>query len=188
MSVLTSKYVVLIGSIAVLTGCSGTVPTSTSVLPTTVSIPPAITSILPTTTSSAAISTSPIASPVVEGVNNVQSADPIVVLPAAPVYQNYTPELYASLKGQKAFVLFFHASWCPTCRRMEQEITSALASFPPDTVILKTNYDTATALKKTWGVQVQSTIVVIDAQGESVFKGVDPGIAKMKDNISQSLL
>lgn len=106
---------------------------------------------------------------------------------AVPLYQNYTLELYTNLKGTKPFVLFFHAPWCPTCQKMEREINADLATFPQGTIILKTDYDTEVALKKAWGIQVQSTVVVINAKGESVFKGTDPGNSKMKTAITQSL-
>lgn len=106
---------------------------------------------------------------------------------AAAQYMDYSEELYNSLQGKKPFVLFFHAPWCPTCRKMEKEIMASLASFPKGTMILKVDYDTEVALKKAWGVQVQSTIVVLNAKGENVFKGTDPGIAKMKESIINSL-
>lgn len=187
MSVLSSKSVVVVGAVALLTGCSAPTPTpiATSSSVPEVSSSPVISNdqlgeskLIGTSSSLPKISSNPL----------ISNDQPVVTEQiVSPLYQNYTPELYASLKGKQAFVLFFHAAWCPTCKRMDQEITAALASFPSGTIILKTNYDTETALKKTWGVQVQSTVVVLDAKGDAVLKAVDPGIAKMKASITQSL-
>lgn len=195
MSVLSSKSAVVVGVVALLTGCSApTLTNNVSPTPT----PLATSSSLPEVSSSPVISNDQpreiepmVTSSVVPGVSAtptiIEDQPMVAEQMVSPIYQNYTPELYASLKGKQAFVLFFHAAWCPTCKRMDQEITAALASFPSGTIILKTNYDTETALKRTWGVQVQSTVVVLDAKGDAVLKAVDPGIAKMKASITQSL-
>lgn len=181
MSILSHKYTIIVAAIAVLTGCSGTSPVDTK-------LPTPITTVTPTSSPvvmSDVIGTEKAQVTTKDMMRPTQTVTPVAQV--SPVYQNYTPELYTSLKGKKAFVLFFHAPWCHICKRMDQEIITSLASFPQGTIILKADYDTETALKKIWGIQVQSSIVVLNAQGESVFKGTDPGIAKMKENIAQSL-
>lgn len=103
------------------------------------------------------------------------------------VYQDYTAARKAALHGSKPYVLFFHANWCPICRVMESSITAELDTFPVGTNILKANYDTEKALKDEFGIRVQSTIVVLDAGGEVVWKGQDPAMDDLKQYITDSL-
>jgi thioredoxin 1 len=67
-------------------------------------------------------------------------------------------------------VLFFHASWCPVCQSIDKEITSNSSSIPPKTVIVKADYDSETALKKTFGITQQYTFVQFDNNGNQVKK------------------
>jgi thiol-disulfide isomerase/thioredoxin len=67
-------------------------------------------------------------------------------------------------------VLFFHASWCPKCRALEEDI---LASDIPDNfTVFKVDFDTATDLRQRYGVTLQTTIVYIDDDGDALAKGV----------------
>lgn len=116
------------------------------------------------------------------------SEEPAPALEAGgAVYQEYTEARKIDLHGSKPYVLFFHANWCPICRVMETSITEGLASFPEGTTILKANYDTEKALKDEFGVRVQSTIIVLDADGEVVWKGQDPALDDLKQYITDSL-
>jgi thiol-disulfide isomerase/thioredoxin len=67
-------------------------------------------------------------------------------------------------------VLFFAASWCPTCRRADANLTGDPASIPPGLTIVKTDYDSQTELKQRYGVTVQHTFVQVDEQGEALAK------------------
>lgn len=67
-------------------------------------------------------------------------------------------------------VLFFHASWCPKCRALEEDI---LASEIPDNfTVFKVDFDTATELRQRYGVTLQTTIVYVDDDGDALAKGV----------------
>lgn len=85
-----------------------------------------------------------------------------------------TYEVYASEKIAKAtnsdVVLFFHASWCPTCRALERDIQANLDDIPENLVILKTDYDTERELKKKYSVTIQHTFVQVDANGKLIKK------------------
>lgn len=89
-------------------------------------------------------------------------------------YQKYTPEKMEALKGNEKFIAFFHAEWCPTCRAWEKGILEA--DFASNVKILKINYDTATELKKEYGVAMQSTAVFFNADGSVMKKEGDPAI------------
>jgi thioredoxin 1 len=67
-------------------------------------------------------------------------------------------------------VLFFHASWCPSCRGLNTSIESNLKSIPEGVTILKTDYDTETELKKRYGVTYQHTLVQVDKDGNMIKK------------------
>ncbi len=67
-------------------------------------------------------------------------------------------------------ILFFHASWCPSCRALNADIEKNLDSIPEKISILKTDYDTETELKKKYGVTYQHTLVQVDQNGEMIKK------------------
>ena len=58
--------------------------------------------------------------------------------------------------------------WCPYCQAFKQDLLSG--DIPGDVQILEANYDTATALKKKYGVTIQSTFVEVDNQGNLLSK------------------
>lgn len=59
-------------------------------------------------------------------------------------------------------VLFFHASWCPTCRSLNRKLNQESADIPEGLTILKTDYDGYSDLKRKYGVQYQHTLVLVD--------------------------
>lgn len=67
-------------------------------------------------------------------------------------------------------VLFFHASWCPSCRALESNINANLNNIPNGVTILKTDFDSQTDLKRKYGVTLQHTIVQVDADGNLIKK------------------
>jgi len=64
-------------------------------------------------------------------------------------------------------VLFFHASWCPSCRAADSSIS---ASGVDEILLLKTDYDSNTDLRRKYWVTTQHTFVQVDAQGELITK------------------
>jgi len=83
-------------------------------------------------------------------------------------YIAYSAETLEQLKGSQPVAVFFHAEWCPTCRGMEAEINENLANLPAGTVILKADYDTETELKEQYKIVIQSTIAILDKDGNHV--------------------
>ncbi len=83
-------------------------------------------------------------------------------------------EAYSADKLSRAengdVVLFFHASWCPSCRGLNKDIENNLASIPGGVTILKTDYDKETELKKKYGVTYQHTLVQVDKDGNLIKK------------------
>lgn len=83
-------------------------------------------------------------------------------------------ELYSSdklaLAEKGKVVLFFRASWCPTCRALDANIRSNLGAIPEGVTILDVDYDNSTTLKQKYGVTYQHTLVQVDATGEQIAK------------------
>ena len=67
-------------------------------------------------------------------------------------------------------VLFFKASWCPSCKALDADIKANVGSINEDLTILEVNYDTETALKQKYGVTTQHTLVQVDKDGTLITK------------------
>lgn len=81
-------------------------------------------------------------------------------------YVDYSEEKVATAEGDR--VLFFHASWCPTCKALDQNIRAGLV--PEGLTIFKVDYDTERDLAKKYGVTYQHTLVQVSADGEQLNK------------------
>lgn len=84
-------------------------------------------------------------------------------------YEAYSADKLARAEAGDV-VLFFHASWCPSCRGLNSDIESNLNSIPLGVTILKTDYDKETDLKKKYGVTYQHTLVQVDKSGNMIKK------------------
>ena len=98
-------------------------------------------------------------------------------------YQDFSLETYQRLLGQKPFALFFHASWCPTCRNMEKEIQENLSQLPQDLTLLKVNFDQETEIKKKYGLTQQSLVKIIDGKGNPGETLVAPKLQKIIEGL-----
>ena len=85
-------------------------------------------------------------------------------------YEAYAPEKVALASLTHDVVLFFRASWCPTCKAVDADIKANLSKIPGSLAILDVNYDNSTALKQKYGVTYQHTFVQVDAQGNLIKK------------------
>lgn len=90
-----------------------------------------------------------------------------MMMKAKGSYETYAPEKLAWAKDGKV-ILFFHAPWCPTCKVADEGIRAG--AMPDGVHILKTDYDTYTALKQKYGVTYQHTFVQVDASGNQIAK------------------
>lgn len=82
-------------------------------------------------------------------------------------YSDYSSELVGSKANT---VIFFHASWCPSCTAAEEGILAG--DIPEDLIILKADFDTQLELRKKYRVVAQHTFVAVDADGELISKWV----------------
>ncbi len=81
-------------------------------------------------------------------------------------YQEYSEARLAEATGTK--ILFFHASWCPQCRALEADIKKQ--GVPEGITIFKVDYDNSQALRKKYGVTLQTTVVKVNDQGNLISK------------------
>jgi len=98
-------------------------------------------------------------------------------------YGVYSPEKIALAKTDDV-VLFFHASWCPSCRTLNTDIEKNVSMIPASMTILKADYDKETELKKKYGVTTQHTLVQVDKDGNLIKKW--SGGSKLENLISQA--
>ena len=79
-------------------------------------------------------------------------------------YLDYSSELIG--KNDKT-VLFFHATWCPSCNSADKNIK---ASWVDDFLLLKTDYDSNLELRKKYWVTTQHTFVRINSAWKVIKK------------------
>jgi thioredoxin 1 len=65
-------------------------------------------------------------------------------------------------------VLFFNASWCPTCRVADANFQED--PFPAGLTVVSVDFDDNRDLKVQYGVTVQHTFVQVDSSGNEVAK------------------
>ena len=82
-------------------------------------------------------------------------------------YEAYAPEKVAMAENGDV-VLFFHATWCPSCRTLDSAMKENAASIPDNTHILMVDYDKNIDLRKKYGVTKQHTMVQVDKDGNKV--------------------
>ena len=64
-------------------------------------------------------------------------------------------------------ILFFYADWCPKCRALDTDLQAHVSSLG-DLVIYKVDYDREIALRKQYGVTIQTTLVKTNQIGEKL--------------------
>jgi len=83
-------------------------------------------------------------------------------------------EVYSADKLARAdsgnVVLFFRATWCPTCKALDANIRANASSIPAGLSILDVDYDNSEALKKKYGVTYQHTMVQVNSDGSMIKK------------------
>jgi thiol-disulfide isomerase/thioredoxin len=93
----------------------------------------------------------------------------ITIEEGGPVYYiEYNETQYQRHLGKDPIILFFHAAWCPLCRASEETILAHQGELVGGAVIFKVDFDSELALRKTYGITTQDTLVAIDSSGEDL--------------------
>lgn len=98
-------------------------------------------------------------------------------------YRDYSEAALNEATQQGTALLFFYASWCPTCRAAEQDIVENFEQLPENLTILKVDYDTEDELKNKYGIVNQHTFVQVDSAGNIITKWLGGGTETILDNI-----
>jgi thiol-disulfide isomerase/thioredoxin len=92
------------------------------------------------------------------------------VMMSAGSYETYAPEKITLASLSHDVVLFFRASWCPSCKAVDADIRAHLKEIPSDLTILDVNYDDSASLKQKYAVTYQHTFVQVDSEGNLIKK------------------
>jgi thiol-disulfide isomerase/thioredoxin len=150
---------VLIGGLSLM-GTSTTPTDSVAIQEKSAPTPPVTPPVTPPTTPVADVPTPP----------TTEQAPTTIPAPAVVgSYEVYAPEKLTRAE-QGPTVLFFKATWCPSCKALDADLQASRSEIPANVTILETDYDTYTDLKKKYGVTTQHTLVQVDAQGNMLTK------------------
>ncbi len=98
-------------------------------------------------------------------------------------YTEFSPESLRTAAGNGKAVLFFHASWCPTCKAANEAFSTRTSEIPAGVTILKTDYDAEKDLKARYGITYQHTFVQVDAEGNEITKWNGGDIEELQENL-----
>lgn len=86
----------------------------------------------------------------------------------------------AVLRDGREKVLFFHAAWCPTCKKADQQLTSLYGETAYPRSTYRVDYDAETELKQRYGVTYQHTFVLVDGVGNALETIQGPSDAELR--------
>lgn len=82
-------------------------------------------------------------------------------------YSSYNKSELATAQNMKV-VLFFSASWCPSCKELDLNIKNNLNSIPENIAILYVDYETNSELKSKYNVLYQHVLIQVDSSGNEI--------------------
>ncbi|NTV30078.1 MAG: thioredoxin family protein [Candidatus Omnitrophica bacterium] len=97
-------------------------------------------------------------------------------------FANYTQTDFEAAKGMKR-VLFFAATWCPTCMGTVKNLMEQPTGIPPGVEVFRVDFDSSTDLKAQYGVTQMDTFVLVDAEGKKVALWNGGGVEGLAKNI-----
>ena len=97
-------------------------------------------------------------------VESAEDASRVASVPGS--YSAYDASKIAASDAEH-ILLFFHATWCPSCRALDTDIVKNAANIPAGVEIYKVDYDTSVELKRKYGVTTQHSIIEINKSGEA---------------------
>lgn len=89
---------------------------------------------------------------------------------------NYSENTFEEEIMEGRNVVYFAATWCPTCKALNDELAEDISSLPSDLTIIKADYDEEVALKQEYGITIQHTLVQVDENGKEITRWSGGGI------------
>lgn len=90
-------------------------------------------------------------------------------------YVPYSKAVYDT-SADKRRVLYFYATWCPSCKVANEDFTANPNKIPEDVIVIRTNYNDPDTdqeeknLAKKYGITYQHTFVQVDSDGKEITK------------------
>ena len=97
--------------------------------------------------------------------SNVATDTDVVPTNNVGTVEAYSPD---KLDSNKTNVLFFSAAWCTTCAALNRDLEANADEIPADLQILRIDYDEQRDLRAQYSIQVQHTLVEVDANGKEL--------------------
>ncbi len=103
-------------------------------------------------------------------------------------YVQYSKATLDEAAGNRR-VLFFYASWCPTCKPADVSFTQNVSKIPEDVTLIRVNYNDPETdqeekdLAKKYAITYQHTFVQLDETGKEVTKWNGGQIDELLSNI-----
>ncbi len=97
-------------------------------------------------------------------------------------YAVYSQSGFDAAKDLKR-VLFFAASWCPTCMATDKALKQPGVDIPAGISIFKADFDSSTDLKAKYGVTSMDTFVEVDKDGQKVTLWNGGGVEGIAKNV-----
>lgn len=97
-------------------------------------------------------------------------------------YIDYSSQDFAANQNHRR-ILFFYASWCPTCRPADADFQANKDKLPEDVVLFRVNYDTETELKEKYNITYQHTFVQVDENGSEIARWNGGQISELLSNL-----
>ena len=94
---------------------------------------------------------------------------------SASRYVEYSRSAYDQAAGKRR-VLYFYATWCPSCKTANEDFTANPNKIPEGVVVIRTNYNDPNTdqeekdLAKKYGITYQHTFVQVDSTGKEITK------------------
>lgn len=103
-------------------------------------------------------------------------------------YVQYSTGILESVQEPRR-VLFFYASWCPTCRPADKSLQENVARLPEDVVVIRVNYNDPETdqeekdLAKKYEIGYQHIFVQIDTAGNKLHQWTGGEIEELLKNL-----
>lgn len=112
------------------------------------------------------------------------SSDKTPILYDRANYLDYSAQNFAQAKKHGKTLLFFAATtWCSNCLAIEEEIIKRNSELPKELTILKVDYDRDSDMKAKYGVTMQTTLILLDEDGNEIRRWIGTDFDNLLTNI-----